>query len=158
MFNGYSWQTRTLEVRADRIPPEFDFSNPVPPPFHHMPYSASLTIPGPYITQSNNPFLYHHSTSSDAGFGDTRASSAMGSLASSSSLASLSASSPLAPSSPTYSNPSTGSQYIAPVPLRATSGLQMPKALTPSMMGPNASGRSLFVGNVSSAYNFTGHN
>ena len=24
MFNGYNWQTRTLEVRPDRLPPEFD--------------------------------------------------------------------------------------------------------------------------------------
>ncbi|KAF9788638.1 hypothetical protein BJ322DRAFT_1050218 [Thelephora terrestris] len=27
MFNGYNWQTRTLEVRPDRIPPEFDGPN-----------------------------------------------------------------------------------------------------------------------------------
>lgn len=24
MFNGYSWQTRILEVRSDRLPPDFD--------------------------------------------------------------------------------------------------------------------------------------
>ena len=24
MFNGYSWQTRILEVRLDRLPPDFD--------------------------------------------------------------------------------------------------------------------------------------
>ncbi|KIJ98762.1 hypothetical protein K443DRAFT_103431, partial [Laccaria amethystina LaAM-08-1] len=24
MFNGYSWQTRTLEVRPDRLPPDFE--------------------------------------------------------------------------------------------------------------------------------------
>ncbi|KZV95857.1 RNA-binding domain-containing protein, partial [Exidia glandulosa HHB12029] len=24
MFNGYSWQSRTLEVRPDRLPPDFD--------------------------------------------------------------------------------------------------------------------------------------
>ncbi|KAF8483119.1 hypothetical protein JB92DRAFT_2763233, partial [Gautieria morchelliformis] len=24
MFNGYNWQTRTLEVRPDRLPPDFD--------------------------------------------------------------------------------------------------------------------------------------
>lgn len=28
MFNGYNWQTRTLEVRPDRLPPDFD--NPTP--------------------------------------------------------------------------------------------------------------------------------
>lgn len=29
MFNGFSWQTRTLEVRADRLPPDLDLSNPL---------------------------------------------------------------------------------------------------------------------------------
>lgn len=36
-FNGYSWQTRTLEVRPDRLPPDFDntastVSSPYPLP------------------------------------------------------------------------------------------------------------------------------
>ncbi|KAG9025234.1 hypothetical protein FRB95_010394, partial [Tulasnella sp. JGI-2019a] len=30
MFNGYSWQTRILEVRADRMPPEYDINCPFP--------------------------------------------------------------------------------------------------------------------------------
>ena len=29
MFNGYNWQTRTLEVRPDRLPPDFDNPNPM---------------------------------------------------------------------------------------------------------------------------------
>ncbi|KAF8314959.1 hypothetical protein DL93DRAFT_2037341, partial [Clavulina sp. PMI_390] len=29
MFSGFSWQTRTLEVRSDRIPPDLDLSNPL---------------------------------------------------------------------------------------------------------------------------------
>lgn len=29
MFNGYSWQTRILEVRPDRLPPDFDSPSPV---------------------------------------------------------------------------------------------------------------------------------
>lgn len=29
MFNGYSWQTRILEVRPDRLPPDFDNPTPV---------------------------------------------------------------------------------------------------------------------------------
>ncbi|KAJ3994381.1 hypothetical protein F5050DRAFT_1809633 [Lentinula boryana] len=33
MFNGYSWQTRILEVRPDRLPPDFDSLNPNPNPF-----------------------------------------------------------------------------------------------------------------------------
>lgn len=28
MFHGYNWQTRTLEVRPDRIPQDFDGPNP----------------------------------------------------------------------------------------------------------------------------------
>ncbi|TFK73543.1 RNA-binding domain-containing protein [Pluteus cervinus] len=34
MFNGYLWQSRTLEVRPDRLPPDFDNpgGNPVAPP------------------------------------------------------------------------------------------------------------------------------
>ena len=31
MFNGYSWQTRILEVRLDRLPPEHDPAAPPPP-------------------------------------------------------------------------------------------------------------------------------
>lgn len=33
MFNGYSWQTRVLEVRPDRLPPDFDGLNPSSAPF-----------------------------------------------------------------------------------------------------------------------------
>lgn len=28
MFNGFNWQTRVLEVRPDRLPPDLDYSNP----------------------------------------------------------------------------------------------------------------------------------
>lgn len=53
MFNGYSWQSRTLEVRPDRLPPDFDAGtglsasisgsstaafNLGPSPLHAMPY------------------------------------------------------------------------------------------------------------------------
>ncbi|KJA25521.1 hypothetical protein HYPSUDRAFT_134679, partial [Hypholoma sublateritium FD-334 SS-4] len=31
MFNGYSWQTRVLEVRLDRLPPDHDPAAPQPP-------------------------------------------------------------------------------------------------------------------------------
>lgn len=33
MFNGYSWQTRILEVRPDRLPPEYDINHPLASPF-----------------------------------------------------------------------------------------------------------------------------
>ncbi|KAF7986334.1 hypothetical protein HWV62_35318 [Athelia sp. TMB] len=43
MFNGYSWQTRILEVRADRLPP--DFENPM----------GLSTMPGFAGAMSNSP-------------------------------------------------------------------------------------------------------
>jgi hypothetical protein len=52
MFNGYSWQSRVLEVRLDRLPSDFDnFSNPASG-YHtpslissHAPVIASLRPP-----------------------------------------------------------------------------------------------------------------
>ncbi|KAL7416430.1 hypothetical protein BDY24DRAFT_336923 [Mrakia frigida] len=37
MFNGYNWQTRVLEVRPDRLPPEFEFHAAPPPPLGALP-------------------------------------------------------------------------------------------------------------------------
>jgi hypothetical protein len=52
MFNGYSWQSRVLEVRLDRLPSDFDnFSNPtlgyhIPAPISsHAPVIAGLRPP-----------------------------------------------------------------------------------------------------------------
>ncbi|EJU02288.1 RNA-binding domain-containing protein [Dacryopinax primogenitus] len=52
MFNGYVWQTRTLEVRPDRLPPpDPEHQNPAagPSPLHAMPYvpPTNLAPPGP---------------------------------------------------------------------------------------------------------------
>ncbi|KAJ3773554.1 hypothetical protein FB446DRAFT_641481 [Lentinula raphanica] len=44
MFNGYSWQTRILEVRPDRLPPDLDSLNPNPNPFSNVP------SPGPFAS------------------------------------------------------------------------------------------------------------
>lgn len=49
MFNGYSWQTRVLEVRPDRLPPDFDNLNPNSAPFS--------TVPSPGIFASPQPSL-----------------------------------------------------------------------------------------------------
>lgn len=41
MFNGYNWQTRTLEVRPDRIAPDFDTPIPIAAPaIDYLPTSA----------------------------------------------------------------------------------------------------------------------
>ncbi|TDL22740.1 RNA-binding domain-containing protein [Rickenella mellea] len=46
MFNGYSWQTRTLEVRLDRLPPELDYSTASNLNVVGMPSSSSMpTMP-----------------------------------------------------------------------------------------------------------------
>lgn len=70
MFNGYSWQSRTLEVRPDRLPPDFDApmslsastSNGAfplgPSPLHAMPYIPPLEeqlIPSPMGSMFNIP-------------------------------------------------------------------------------------------------------
>jgi hypothetical protein len=45
MFNGYSWQSRVLEVRLDRLPSDFDnFSNPASG--YHTPSLISSHAPG----------------------------------------------------------------------------------------------------------------
>ena len=46
MFHGYNWQTRTLEVRPDRIPPDFDGQNPtiIPPGGFQSPGNSALPL------------------------------------------------------------------------------------------------------------------
>ncbi|WRT63540.1 uncharacterized protein IL334_000445 [Kwoniella shivajii] len=69
-YNGYTWQTRTLEVRPDRLPPEYEPQNhaPHPPPhrpavfpFHssgHSPYpmAGHLTPQNGWQGQGRPPF------------------------------------------------------------------------------------------------------
>ncbi|KZT53107.1 hypothetical protein CALCODRAFT_511644 [Calocera cornea HHB12733] len=48
MFNGYVWQTRTLEVRPDRLPPpdaEHQAPHTGPSPLHAMPYVPPTNLP-----------------------------------------------------------------------------------------------------------------
>ena len=59
LFNGYSWQSRILEVRADRLPPDFDaplgpngYPVAVPSPLHAMPYMA---LPQQQLQQGTLP-------------------------------------------------------------------------------------------------------
>lgn len=51
MFNGYSWQTRILEVRPDRLPPDFDSLNPNPTPFSTV--SSPGTFASPQVPSSS---------------------------------------------------------------------------------------------------------
>ncbi|KIK68533.1 hypothetical protein GYMLUDRAFT_154317 [Collybiopsis luxurians FD-317 M1] len=44
MFNGYSWQTRILEVRPDRLPPDLDSLNPNPGSF------STISSPGAFVS------------------------------------------------------------------------------------------------------------
>ena len=46
MFHGYSWQTRILEVRPDRLPQDLDNPLPAPP-------SNTLSIPAPFSASSS---------------------------------------------------------------------------------------------------------
>lgn len=50
-FNGYSWQTRTLEVRPDRLPPEYE-----PQQQAHMPPTRGP--PFPFMGNGNNNHLH----------------------------------------------------------------------------------------------------
>ncbi|KAG8885859.1 hypothetical protein FRB98_001572 [Tulasnella sp. 332] len=45
MFNGYSWQTRILEVRADRMPPEYDINCPFPPATANNSNTSNVVLP-----------------------------------------------------------------------------------------------------------------
>lgn len=56
MFNGFSWQTRTLEVRDDRIPPDLDLSNPL----NALQFSKAQNSSGhvyPFIPPINGAFV-----------------------------------------------------------------------------------------------------
>ena len=58
MFNGFSWQTRTLEVRADRLPPDLDLSNPMNVlqfPKNHT--SGPMMYPMTFIPPVNGSFV-----------------------------------------------------------------------------------------------------
>lgn len=122
MFNGYSWQTRILEVRHDRMPldPMFDNS-----------YGASMpsSFHGPSIPNtsfSDNQLLVN------GGLSASVSASALGN----------STGSALGPSSPTQSSTSAAAFSIA-------SHLN-PNSISRSgsRMGMHSAGRSLFVGNV----------
>lgn len=56
MFHGFSWQTRTLEVRSDRIPPDLDLSNPL----NALQFSKAQNSSGhtyPFIPPINGAFV-----------------------------------------------------------------------------------------------------
>lgn len=62
MFNGYSWQTRVLEVRADRLPPDFDspLGSVVNSPGHNLTIGSGgiSKAPSPLgLSSTINPLL-----------------------------------------------------------------------------------------------------
>jgi hypothetical protein len=61
MFHGYSWQTRILEVRPDRLPPDFD--NPLPAPAPKAAPPALAFSPPPSNTLSSSFASGAHITS-----------------------------------------------------------------------------------------------
>ncbi|KAF7763533.1 hypothetical protein Agabi119p4_8070 [Agaricus bisporus var. burnettii] len=52
MFHGYSWQTRILEVRPDRLPPDFDNPLPAPAPKPALPTLAFSPPPSNTLSTS----------------------------------------------------------------------------------------------------------
>lgn len=75
LFHGYSWQTRILEVRPDRLPPDFDnphsvsASNPLLPPPFSVPSSTSLSSPLTSTQQITSPSRSTRSLSDDLDYG-----------------------------------------------------------------------------------------
>lgn len=63
MFNGYNWQTRTLEVRPDRLPPEYEpqVGQTQHPPFHNV-HPMNNQHHGPMFPNFSTPMngLGHH--------------------------------------------------------------------------------------------------
>lgn len=55
MFNGYSWQTRVLEVRPDRLPPDFDIN--IPPGYTSGSASASGLVANSIAAASSSTLL-----------------------------------------------------------------------------------------------------
>jgi hypothetical protein len=83
MFNGYSWQTRILEVRLDRIPHEFDSppNTAAPPATTISPFSMSAVSVNPYTIKSlsigptppiPDEFEYHSIFAVDPSIGSRR--------------------------------------------------------------------------------------
>jgi len=71
MFNGYSWQTRILEVRLDRVPPDLDLLNPqvtntsgYQSPTPSVPFrSPPSALPFPQVHHSVTPALVSNPSS-----------------------------------------------------------------------------------------------
>ncbi|KAK4683798.1 hypothetical protein P7C73_g6427, partial [Tremellales sp. Uapishka_1] len=77
-FNGYTWQTRTLEVRPDRLPPEYEAQ---PHMGHHQPMPNFAHRPGqpPLFPFNPAPFAPQHFRSG-SGFGNGPPPSSSGML------------------------------------------------------------------------------
>ncbi|WVF66329.1 hypothetical protein IAT40_001069 [Kwoniella sp. CBS 6097] len=53
-YNGYTWQTRTLEVRPDRLPPEYEAQQT------HMPHQPQHHQQHPHVHQHQHQHSQHH--------------------------------------------------------------------------------------------------
>ncbi|KAG9048842.1 hypothetical protein FS837_011848 [Tulasnella sp. UAMH 9824] len=132
MFNGYSWQTRILEVRHDRMPLDATmYENNYGGPQLQMPFHTQA----PAVTTSV----------SNASFSDNPLLGSVGlaSSVSASVLGSSSSGSVLGPSSPTQSSASGAAPFSLASHLNANS-----ISRSGSRMGMHSAGRSLFVGNL----------
>ncbi|TIA97317.1 hypothetical protein E3P96_03428 [Wallemia ichthyophaga] len=59
LYNGYVWQTRTLEVRPDRLPPEYDLPGPQSQPHNQSIRPAMAAIPPHLLHHWNQPLFNH---------------------------------------------------------------------------------------------------
>ncbi|KAG8899437.1 hypothetical protein FRB99_006712 [Tulasnella sp. 403] len=137
MFNGFSWQNRILEVRPDRLPPEYDINVPLPSPFNSIsfPHShTSLPIPS---SLSNPGFTLSatQSISTDLLGGLT--------LSTAASMPTLNAA--LGPGSPPQLPTFPAAPQVSTISLSRSAsrnGTHLPTSPTQSL------GRSVFVGNL----------
>lgn len=62
MFNGYNWQTRILEVRPERLPPEYEQHAPSTASLHKQASSSSLNFqqPQPGLNHNSIPHMFLH--------------------------------------------------------------------------------------------------
>ena len=119
MFNGYSWQTRILEVRPDRLPPEYDINYPLP---------VTYASPGVYPMMPSQ-MTYPSSSFSMATIMDELVATSLASSGSASNLIQANL------------IPGLGPSLLDPARSASRAGLH-----TPSTTG---AGRNLYVGNVS---------
>ncbi|KAG8992263.1 hypothetical protein FRB90_001055, partial [Tulasnella sp. 427] len=136
MFNGYSWQTRILEVRQDRMPPDPMYDANAYGVGAGSAFHTQIPQPPPLTSSMSNPSFSDNPLLGNVGLPISVSASVLGTNSSS-------ANSVLGPSSPTQSSTSATAFSIAPH-LSTSSSISR----SGSRMGMHSSGRSLFVGNL----------